>query len=44
MPPTTATTAPATDVDAVLDGLDVARERTLALVEPVCAEDLERVH
>ena len=44
MPPTTATTAPATDTDALLDGLDVARERTLALVEPVCAEDLERVH
>ena len=43
-PPTTASTAPTADTDALLDGLDVARERTLALVEPVCAEDLERVH
>src|SRR5207237_1163569 len=42
--PTTASTAPTADTDALLDGLDVARERTLALVEPVCAEDLERVH
>src|SRR5438270_11361727 len=29
---------------ALVDGLAAARERTLALVEPVCAEDLERVH
>jgi gamma-glutamyl hercynylcysteine S-oxide synthase len=29
---------------AALDGLDEARERTLALVAPVAVEDLERVH
>jgi gamma-glutamyl hercynylcysteine S-oxide synthase len=43
-PPTTASTTPTADTDALLDGLDAARERTLALVQPVCAEDLERVH
>ena len=35
MPPTTATTAPATDTDALVDALAAARERTLALVAPV---------
>jgi iron(II)-dependent oxidoreductase len=29
---------------ALVDGLTAARERTLELVGPVCAEDLERVH
>ena len=43
-PPTTAFTAPKAEADALLEDLDVGRERTLALVEPVCAEDLERVH
>src|ERR1700716_1552527 len=29
---------------ALVEGLTAARERTLELVGPVCAEDLERVH
>src|SRR2546421_7065681 len=35
---------PVADSGHLVDGLAAARERTLALVAPVCAEDLERVH
>jgi iron(II)-dependent oxidoreductase len=34
----------AIDTDALMAGLEEARERMLALVEPICEEDLERVH
>jgi gamma-glutamyl hercynylcysteine S-oxide synthase len=36
--------ARAPDAPPLLAGLAEARERTLALVEPICEEDLERVH
>ena len=42
--PTADRTAPLADAARTLAGLAAARERTLALVEPICDEDLERVH
>jgi iron(II)-dependent oxidoreductase len=39
-----ATAHPAGDAQALLNGLEDARERTLALVAPICDFDLERVH
>lgn len=36
--------ADALPLRSLCDGLTEARERTLALVEPVCPEDLDRVH
>jgi iron(II)-dependent oxidoreductase len=44
MPSTTASTVPTADARSLLDGLAEARERTLALVEPIGERDLERVH
>src|SRR2546430_16188410 len=35
---------PVADSGHLVDGLAAARERTLELVGPVCAEDLERVN
>jgi iron(II)-dependent oxidoreductase len=44
MPSPSAAISEVADSAALVDGLSAARERTLALVDPVCAEDLERVH
>src|SRR5438132_15914 len=44
MPSPSTVTSAVADAGHVVDGLIAARERTLALVAPVCAEDLERVH